>query len=227
MENNRNDIEATQGWEQFLNNKIEMLYLFDVAKKFSKSHIVQVSHGHSAEALFRKWLSEFLPEKYGVSSGYIVSQHKDFWGKTELPHYDVIIYDRLNSPILWIEKNDDKSDQGKSRAFPAEYVRVVLEIKSNMTKTAVKEMIKKLNELECLIETNGQNVYEPGKLSSSFFFASVFFELKKKNAEEINLEEEYFNIKKLKNLVLVQKLFREKYPLYLYSLVMLHLTLNH
>jgi hypothetical protein len=59
------------------------------------------------EALFRDWLEQFLPAKYGVTSGYIIQQ-KDAVKprsalKGKLRHYDVIIYNKLDSSVLWTE----------------------------------------------------------------------------------------------------------------------------
>ena len=46
-----------------------------------------------AEAELRKWLSGFLPKRYGVTSGYIVSP--GLKSAEKIPHFDVIIYDQL------------------------------------------------------------------------------------------------------------------------------------
>ena len=46
----------------------------------------------------------------------------------ETPHFDVIIYDELDAPVLWIEDTPDASPQGRSLAIPVEHVRGVLEV---------------------------------------------------------------------------------------------------
>jgi hypothetical protein len=168
---------GTQGWEQFLAAKQEMLYQFELAKKFSQSHIVQVSHGNVAELLFREWLKKFLPKKFGVTSGYIVSQNLERTG-LKLPHYDVIIYDQLNSPILWVEGNHDQ----KIKAIPAEFVHMVFEVKSNLTTDSSKKAIEKLNELIPLlyIDSKEDSCYK-GRLPKIFCTGVVFFEAKKEN----------------------------------------------
>ncbi|MEK7263752.1 MAG: DUF6602 domain-containing protein, partial [Bacteroidota bacterium] len=171
---------GTQGWEQFLATKQEMLYEYDLAKLYAKSHIVKVSHGNVAEATFRKWLNNFLPQKYGVTSGYIISQSTNFAG-LKLPHYDVIIYNKLESPILWVEENSDNSEFGKVRAIPAEYVGAVFEIKSSLTTQSSSKAIKKILELKPLLQTTKENIRYCGKFTSFFFTATVFFELLKEN----------------------------------------------
>lgn len=171
---------GTQGWEQFLTTKQEMLYQYELAKQYSKSHIVQVSHGKVAEGVFRNWLEGFLPDRYGVTSGYIVSQNKEFHNLS-LPHYDVIIYDKLNSPTLWIEKNPDNSKQGDTRAIPAEYVKGVIEVKSNMTAKSSKDAVSKIRELKPLLRGPEAEQQYDGKIGKGFFGMAVFFEILKSN----------------------------------------------
>lgn len=50
-----------------------MLDAFDSAREKARSHEVETFHGRVAEAKLREWLSSFLPKRYGVTSGYIVS----------------------------------------------------------------------------------------------------------------------------------------------------------
>ena len=86
-----------QGWQSFLAQKHELLYQYRIAQRYSKSHTVQTHHGNVAEAVFRKWLSTFIPKKYAVTSGRVISQ-----GKTdadEMPHYDVIVFNQLGRII--------------------------------------------------------------------------------------------------------------------------------
>lgn len=183
---NKDFVRGTQGWEQFHANRQEMLYQFELAKKYSKSHIVKVSHGNVAEATFRKWLSTFLPQRYGITSGYVVSQDRVMSG-IKLPHYDVIIYDILDSPILWVEENSDHSEQGKTRAIPAEYVRAIFEVKANLTLESIKDANNKLLEIKPLLRTSTESSIYCGKLPSNFFTSSIFFELQNANAKNENI----------------------------------------
>jgi len=135
----------SQGWKQILTARKEMLDAFDSARTKAGSHEVETYHGRVAEAEVRQWLSRFLPRKYGVTSGYIVSPGLKDSEKT--PHFDVIIYDQQESPILWVEDNPDASSQGQSMAIPAEYVRAVLEIKSRFTPSTVDDAMGHLRDL--------------------------------------------------------------------------------
>jgi hypothetical protein len=171
---------GTQGWRQFLGAKKKMLDNYDLARGQARVHEVEVFHGRVAEAQVREWLAGFLPKRYGVTSGYIVSQ-----GQTEeikLPHFDVIIYDQTEAPILWIENSPDATEIGTSRAIPAEYVRCVLEVKAAFNSKGVSTALEHLSDLDRLLA----GVDTPGAqfkkfLPQRFFTAIVFFELRDEN----------------------------------------------
>ena len=134
-----------QGWKQFLTSRKEMLDAYDRAREQAKAHEVETFHGEVAEGMLRKWLSSFLPKRYGVTSGYIVSPGLKSIHKA--PHFDVIIYDQLESPVLWVEDSPDVSSQGRSLAIPVEYVRSILEVKSIFSTTTVRDAIEHLTDL--------------------------------------------------------------------------------
>lgn len=175
-----------QGLKQFLAVKQEMLAQYEVAKIYSKANIVKASHGNVAEAMLRNWLSEFLPKRYGVTSGRIISP--DLTDKDVAPHYDVIIYEQMDSPVLWIEDNLDNSQQGKVRAIPVDYVCAVLEVKSTLNATTAKQSIKKLEELRHLLEHKKNESFNYQKyLPENFCSAAVFFEIKQDNEYNGNI----------------------------------------
>ena len=165
-----------QGWGQFLTARKEMLDSFDKARTHSRKHKVETSHGNVAEAEFRKWLGNFLPKKYAVTSGYIISPGVS--DSEKAPHFDVIIFEHLNSPVLWIEDSPDKSEQGRSLAIPAEYVKGVIEVKSTFKNSTVKDALEHLRELKKLMSgvdlpDERYKMYLP----ADFFCGIVFFEL--------------------------------------------------
>lgn len=186
-----------QGWKQFLTSRKTMLDSFDRARTHSKKHKVETYHGNVAEAEFRKWLTNFLPKKYAVTSGYIISQGVP--DTVKLPHFDVIIYEHLETPILWIENNPDSSEQGRSLAIPAEYVKSVIEIKSAFQKSTVKDAIEHLAELKNLMkEIDLPNERYKMYLPPDFFCAIAFFELRTKNKKDINALKEITNALELR-----------------------------
>lgn len=172
--------ESTQGYKQFMTARKRMLDAYDLAKEQSSGHEVRVYHGIVAEAEFRNWLTDFLPKRYGVTSGYIVSQ--GLKANVKLPHYDVIIYDQLESPILWLEDNTDRSSQGNSRAIPAEYVRGVIEVKSSFEPDTVRSAVEHLKDLEpLLVNTDLASERYKKFLRHDFFSTVVFYELRRQH----------------------------------------------
>jgi len=168
---------SIHSWKQFLVAKKRMLNEFDIARERSKAHEVETYHGRVAESQFRQWLSSFLPQKYGVTSGYILSQRPD--KNTRAPHFDVIIYDQLESPVLWKEDNPDTTGIGFSRAIPAEHVRAVIEVKSALNPKSAKLAVKHLCDLEnLLVNTDEASERYKKYLPQNFFSAVVFFELR-------------------------------------------------
>ncbi len=167
---------GTQGWRQLLTCKKELLDAFDRARQHSRAHEVETYHGIVAEAQFRNWLGDFLPKKFGVTAGYIVSQGASEHDK--LPAYDVIVFDQLEAPVLWVEGHPDVTPLGRMRAIPAEYVKAVIEVKAVWDAKAAKKAADHLSDLRPLLA--GFNT--PGELYPKYLphiFTSwvVFFDL--------------------------------------------------
>lgn len=132
------------GWKEFHRNRKDILNEFDKILEQTANRPVQVAHGQGVEAYLRKWLTEFLPKKYGVTSGYIIpSIYND---SETIYHYDIIIYNQFEAPVLWTEGNEDNSVQGKYKAIPARHVVAVYEVKSRLTKQNVSDAFDKLNQ---------------------------------------------------------------------------------
>lgn len=174
-----------------MQGKHDMLAHFDSAKNKAKQHECETYHGGVAEAEIRKWLQTFLPKRYGVTSGYIISADQP--EEIKSPHFDVIIYDQINSPTLWLEENPDTTRQGTSTALPAEHVRAVFEIKSRWTADSAKKAIEHLHDLDSLlVSTDDPNERYKKYLPLNFFCGVVFFEIK---------QTDKFNPKLLDNLI--------------------------
>jgi hypothetical protein len=163
------------GWKEFHRNRKDILAEFDRAKEYGSSRPVRTEHGITAEAELRRWLSSYLPGRFGVTSGYIIPDL--VVGSYDLYHFDVIIYDVLASPILWVDGNRDDSDQGKKRAIPAKYVRSVFEVKATLSAESAKEAVTKLKQL------NGLAPYLPAGFSCN----TLFYDLDVKFVEKPNI----------------------------------------
>jgi hypothetical protein len=176
------------GWRQFLTSRKEMLDEFDRAHEQSRGHEVETYHGTVAEAEIRRWLGTFLPKKYAVTPGYIVSP--GIKGSEKLPHFDVIIYNALESPILWVEGSADRSEQGRSLAIPVEYVSCVLEVKARLTSSTITSALEHLTDLKPLMDGyDDDNDKYKLHLPQNFFCGLVFFELQKEDEYSLAIME--------------------------------------
>jgi len=166
---------GTIGWKQFIASKKGMIDKFDRAKEMDRAHKTSVFRGIVAESVFRAWLSQFLPKKFGVTSGYIISQCEPDLSK--LPHFDVIIYDQLNSPIYWTEEVPGLNIIEQSKAIPIEYVHAVIEVKASLKAVSAKKAVKHLEELNpYLTDVDRPGAYPCRYLPENFYSAIVFFE---------------------------------------------------
>jgi len=156
-----------------------MLYQVDIARKQSCGHIVEAWHGRVAEAVFREWLAQFLPKRFAVTSGYIISQA--FTETAPTPHYDVIIYDQLAAPILWVERSPDSSVLGRAVAVPAEHVAAVIEVKSALTPATARDSVRKLREIQPLVLRHDDPDPYHFYLPQHFSCGVVFFHLPRKH----------------------------------------------
>jgi hypothetical protein len=185
------EVSLKIGASEFQSNKHTMLDIFELAKIQNRHRPTQIDKGKIAEAAFRDWLTQFLPRKFAVTSGYIISQGINTGNK--LLHYDVIIYDAINSPILWVENNADNSEQGKVRAIPAEHVNCVIEVKPTFNLDSCKKAKLKLWELAPLLEnTDAPDEIYKMYLPLNFSIGIIFFEI---------LESERFDLRALSKLM--------------------------
>lgn len=160
---------GTLGWEQFLSNRTTILTEFDKAREFGKIGGIEVQHGNALEEEIRKWLASFLPMRYGVAKARVISQGMS--DAEVAPEFDVVIYDRLNSPTLWI-------DQNGLRGLPAENVLGVIEVKASLTLLHAEAANKQLLKLEPLLGVDATDELYPKYLPAQFFSFSVFGEVR-------------------------------------------------
>ena len=106
----------SMGFDQFQEYRQEMLARYDSEKKKTANDPVQVWHGEVAEAEIRRWLRAFLPEKFGVTKGYVVFPKVGKFYK--LTEYDVIIYDKNEAPVSGIDRPLASPQTIQSRAYP-------------------------------------------------------------------------------------------------------------
>ena len=103
-------------------------------------------------------------------------------------HFDVILYDQLEAPVLWTETNPDKSQSGLARVIPAEHVRAVLEVKSALTRRTLRDALEKLNTLlPVMAGNNAEGDIYPKYLPANAIASVVFFEIRVADAKDLQI----------------------------------------
>lgn len=163
----RSRYDASPGAWEFLEEKQKILSDYDSARRQGENRQVRTEHGNVAEATLRRWLEGFLPRKYGVCRGFVIETWLQSLNKGELRHYDVIIYDALNAPVMWAEDNPDVVPERRNQAIPARHVIAILEVKARLNGTESTKATSKLIELNEL----------RASLHPNFCCGFVFFEV--------------------------------------------------
>ncbi len=96
--------------------------------------------GTEVEYILIKWLEQYIPKRFSVTSGFIIDD-----GDKVSPQTDIIIYDSLNSPVL--------RHSEKFKILPADNVAISIEVKSRLTKDAFLDSVKKTNIIKSLGKT--------------------------------------------------------------------------
>src|ERR1022692_1553681 len=94
--------------------------------------------GRKREHGLGMFLREQLPEKYGVATGEIIP----FRGKAPSPQCDIVIYDRLTFPII--------GKFAPVQQIPYESVYAVIEVKSQINSSALKDSCAKFTAIRKL-----------------------------------------------------------------------------
>lgn len=112
----------------------KMIADFEIAKR-------DVPHygerGEELERVVINWLSNYLPKRYAVGTGFILGLLNEI-----SPQTDAVIYDAFNCPIL---RYSDKS-----LILPADNVAVAIEIKSNLNKQQFEDAVEKTKIIKSL-----------------------------------------------------------------------------
>lgn len=160
------------GVDSFFAMRNRILSDYENAKIQTTDDAAKVEHGNIGEAAIRNWLSEFLPKRFGVCKGYIITTNLNY--QSNLEEWDIIIYDALEAPILFIR--DSGIGTEKRRAIPVEYVRGIIEVKSKLTIESSKKATEKLKKLKHFIGENESEIY-PTFLTKPFVSLMMFMEV--------------------------------------------------
>lgn len=171
------------GFNSLYAERRKLLCEYDILKDQLDDDPVKVEHGIKAEAHFRKFLEQFLPKKFGVTKGYIITPNLEYEGSLE--EWDIIIYDALESPVLFVRQNEDDNNNSAKRGIPVEYVRAVIEVKATFNKTMAKSAAKKLHKLRQFIKNDRtDDMSANDALKYPFTTFAVFYETNVSNIEQ-------------------------------------------
>ena len=94
--------------------------------------------GSARENILIRFLTRRLPARYGIGSGHVFNS-KGEWSRQQ----DILIYDRLNSPLL----NHLGSNQS---VVPIESILCVIEVKSTLSLEEIRDMNSKANDVRSI-----------------------------------------------------------------------------
>ena len=160
------------GADAILAERTKLLGLYDTAKAQVADDPVKVDHGNVAEDIFRRYLARFLPKKYGVAKGHILTRDLTYEGPME--EWDIIIYDVMECPVLFVR---DESSSTPRLGIPVQFVNAIVEVKAALTQASAHKVAEKLLKLERFKRPSESNSKERGDyLPWGFFSMAVFFE---------------------------------------------------
>ena len=164
--------------------KVEATFL----AKFNESAIVAHAgdKGENREEILSEFLTEHLPNRYGVVKGEIITRDG------RISHSaDIIIYDALNCPVLY---------RGRTAILPIEGVYGIIEVKSKLSKAALVDDMRKIQSFKQLTPRDLGIVQQEGQFKlhrASRPFGAIFaFGLSDNSAESLaaNYVEEHARI---------------------------------
>ncbi len=161
------------GVDAILAERQRLLDVYDRAKAQATDDPIKTEHGVVAEAILRDWLATFLPKRFGVTKGYIITTNLEYAGPLE--EWDIIVYDALEAPVLFVRDQGDGG--GRKRGIPIEHVRAVIEVKAALTHRSATAAKDKLLRLKSFLGCNTEPNY-PQFFSAPFVCTAIFFETK-------------------------------------------------
>ena len=156
--------------------------------------------GMLIEQQFRSQLEEVLPEKVGVSHGFVV----DSYGRLS-KQMDIILYDRLNTPRIFASDG--------TQMFPVESTYACGEIKTKLNALNLKDSFEKCSSYKNL---SRRAYFEPTKklITSTYklfgsekpHWQSIFFCVAFESVNSTSLQNRYNEIVMSKNLQVHEKI---------------------
>jgi len=104
-------------------------------REYFKTH--KPSAGTNREGMVASFLEEYLPDKYAISSGLILSKDGDFSNQA-----DIIVADKMSNAPLFGEDNE--------KIWLAEAVYSLIEVKTQLTPSTLRDSLDKCQRFKSL-----------------------------------------------------------------------------
>ncbi|EOD9428777.1 DUF6602 domain-containing protein [Vibrio harveyi] len=114
--------------------------------------------GRYQEAVLKSVIERFLPERYCITSGFVIKQTTTSENHEASKQIDIIIYDR-DYPVLFKE--------GDFAIVTADSVEAIIEVKANLKNQQPEKVIRKANEI-------GQFVFNAKSNKEKRLFNGIF-----------------------------------------------------
>jgi len=92
--------------------------------------------GIQRETELKNFLNQWLPEKYGITKGYVLNSQKEVSKEC-----DLIIFNKDTCPKFIFDKSEDK------RFFPVDSIYSTIEIKSTLSKKELEDSLSKFKSV--------------------------------------------------------------------------------
>jgi len=150
--------------------------------------------GTLIEEMFRSYLAEILPEKIGVSNGFVMDSEGG-----ESQQMDIILYDKMNTPRIFTS--------AAAQVFPVEATYACGEVKTKLNAKALKDSFEKCLSYKSLqrkayFDQRGSDIKSVHKLfgKEKEHWESIFFCVSVQSISSCRLMQKYKEIVEKENL---------------------------
>ena len=189
-------------------NYLELLHSFERSREIfwneeSNKLIHSGEYGEYREDLLKKFLNLYIPENYGISSGFIITPSGEISSQC-----DIIIYDKSKTPKIQNMENQ--------RFFPIETILGVGEVKSTINTigelnhylrklSKVKKLRKSIKNPKHYKRANYNHPFDPNEVFSDNIFTFLLCYKLNFKLDLTKIDYENINIKLWHNMVLSLK----------------------
>lgn len=156
--------------------------------------------GTLIEEMFRSYLAEILPEKIGVSNGFVMDSEGG-----ESQQMDIILYDKMNTPRIFTS--------AAAHVFPVEATYACGEVKTKFDTKELRDSLKKCLSYKNLCRkayfnsSNSQIIYTHKLFGEEKnHWESIFFTISVKSMNGRNLKKKYQDIIEEDNLSIEKRI---------------------